>query len=184
MQIFLFLISFEVSLLPGAPGIAIIAGVTFRRKTMGNFKRDSAGGKAAGQMCEGKGNRGGSRNGSRDEALHAVMPGRYVDLTLDAGFKAVFADKGNKELLIGLPHSRRSPSRTSRKARKTTRMNPSSSSRATRRPVRRIARTRRHSTMASTTSITSWMVSKYPPDYYRVHPQDFATRVRRPNSTS
>lgn len=24
--------------------------------------------------------------------------------------------------------------------------------------------------MASTTSITSWMVSKYPPDYYRVHP--------------
>ena len=70
---------------------------------MGNFKRDSAGGKAAGQMCEGNGNRGGSRNGSRDEAmLTAVMPGRYVDLTLDAGFKAVFADKGNKELLIGL----------------------------------------------------------------------------------
>ena len=61
---------------------------------MGNFKRDSAGGKAAGQMCEG--------NGNRDEALHAVTPGRYVDLTLDAGFKAVFADKGNKELLIGL----------------------------------------------------------------------------------
>ena len=29
-QIFLFLIYFEVSLLPGAPGIAIIAGVTFR----------------------------------------------------------------------------------------------------------------------------------------------------------
>ena len=81
---------------------------------MGNFKRDSAGGKAAGQMCEGNGNRGGGnnsgangdrgggRNGSRDEALHAVTPGRYVDLTLDAGFKAVFADKGNKELLIGL----------------------------------------------------------------------------------
>ena len=87
---------------------------------MGNFKRDSAGGKAAGQMCEGNGNIGGrnnpgangdggrGRNGSgdagmnRDEALHAVTPGRYVDLTLDAGFKAVFADKGNKELLIGL----------------------------------------------------------------------------------
>ena len=68
---------------------------------MGNFKRDSAGGKAAGQMCEGNGNRGG-RNGNRDEALHAVTPGRYVDLTLDAGFKAVFADRGNKELLIGL----------------------------------------------------------------------------------
>ena len=93
---------------------------------MENFKRDSAGGKAAGQMCEGNGNRGGgnnpgangdgggSRNGvsgrngsgdagmNRDEALHAVTPGRYVDLTLDAGFKAVFADRGNKELLIGL----------------------------------------------------------------------------------
>ena len=75
---------------------------------MGNFKRDSAGGKAAGQMCEGNGNRGRGRNGSgdagmnRDEALHAVTPGRYVDLTLDAGFKAVFADRGNKELLIGL----------------------------------------------------------------------------------
>ena len=127
MQIFLFLISFEVSLLPGTPGIAIIAGVTFKLFTMGNFKRDSAGGKAAGQMCEGNGNIGGGnnpgangdggrgRNGSgdagmsRDEALHAVTPGRYavtpgryVDLTLDAGFKAVFADKGNKELLIGL----------------------------------------------------------------------------------
>ena len=102
-QIFLFLISFEVSLLPGIPGIAIIAGVTFKLFTMGNFKRDSAGGKAAGQMCEGNGNRGGSRNGNRDEAmLTAVTPGRYVDLTLDAGFKAVFADKGNKELLIGL----------------------------------------------------------------------------------
>lgn len=24
--------------------------------------------------------------------------------------------------------------------------------------------------MASTTSITSWMAFKYPPDYYRVHP--------------
>ena len=119
-QIFLFLISFEVSLLSSAPGIAIIAGVTFKLFTMGNFKRDSAGGKAAGQMCEGNGNRGDSnnpgangdggrgRNGSgdagmnRDEALHAVTPGRYVDLTLDAGFKAVFADRGNKELLIGL----------------------------------------------------------------------------------
>ncbi len=30
VQIFLFLISFEVSLLLGAPGIAIIAGVTFK----------------------------------------------------------------------------------------------------------------------------------------------------------
>ena len=82
---------------------------------MGNFKRDSAGGKAAGRMCEGNGNRGGGRNGvcgrngsgdagmNRDEAmLTAVTPGRYVDLTLDAGFKAVFADRGNKELLIGL----------------------------------------------------------------------------------
>ena len=93
---------------------------------MENFKRDSAGGKAAGRMCEGNGNRGGGNNpgangdggGSwngvcglsgrgdagmnRDEALYAVTPGRYVDLTLDAGFKAVFADKGNKELLIGL----------------------------------------------------------------------------------
>ena len=87
---------------------------------MGNFKRDSAGGKAAGRMCERNGNRGGGnnpgangdggrgRNGSgdagmnRDEALHTAVPGRYVDLTLDAGFKAVFADKGNKELLIGL----------------------------------------------------------------------------------
>ena len=67
---------------------------------MGNFKRDSAGGKAVGQMCEGKGS--GDAGMSRDEALHAVTPGRYVDLTLDAGFKAVFADKGNKELLIGL----------------------------------------------------------------------------------
>ena len=119
-QIFLFLISFEVSLLPGTPGIAIIAGVTFKLFTMGNFKRDSAGGKAAGRMCERNGNRGGGnnpgangdggrgRNGSgdagmnRDEALHTAVPGRYVDLTLDAGFKAVFADKGNKELLIGL----------------------------------------------------------------------------------
>ena len=62
---------------------------------MENFKRDSAGGKAAGQMCEGNGNRGGSRNGSRDEALLTAVPGRYVDLTLDAGFKAVFADRGN-----------------------------------------------------------------------------------------
>ena len=82
---------------------------------MENFKRDSAGGKAAGQMCEGNGNIGGIRNGvcgrngsgdagmNRDEALlTAVTPGRYVDLTLDAGFKAVFADRGNKELLIGL----------------------------------------------------------------------------------
>ena len=114
MQIFLFLISFEVSLLPGTPGIAIIAGVTFKLFTMENFKRDSAGGKAAGQMCEGNGNRGGIRNGvsgrngsgdagmNRDEALLTAVPGRYVDLTLDAGFKAVFADKGNKELLIGL----------------------------------------------------------------------------------
>ena len=75
---------------------------------MGNFKRDSAGGKAAGQMCEGNGNRGGRNNSgangdgggswngvcglsgrgdagmNRDEALHAVTPGRYVDLTLDA----------------------------------------------------------------------------------------------------
>ena len=67
---------------------------------MGNFKRNSAGGKAAGQMCEGNGR--GDAGMNRDEALHAVTPGRYVDLTLDAGFKAVFADRGNKELLIGL----------------------------------------------------------------------------------
>ncbi len=51
---------------------------------MKNFKKDSAGGKAAGQKCG------------------AVVPGRYVDLTLDAGFKAVFADRSNKALLIGL----------------------------------------------------------------------------------
>ena len=101
-RFFCFLSLLKFLYCPAPPGIAIIAGVTFRRKTMGNFKRDSAGGKAAGQMCEGNGNRGGSRNGSRDEALHAVTPGRYVDLTLDAGFKAVFADRGNKELLIGL----------------------------------------------------------------------------------
>ena len=80
--------------MPGTPGIAIIAGVTFKLFTMENFKRDSAGGKAAGQMCEGNGNRGRGRNRrgdagmNGDEALHAVTPGRYVDLTLDAGFKA------------------------------------------------------------------------------------------------
>ena len=51
---------------------------------MKNFKKDSAGGKAVGQKCG------------------AAVPGRYVDLTLDAGFKAVFADKSNKALLIGL----------------------------------------------------------------------------------
>ena len=51
---------------------------------MKNFKKDSAGGKAVGQKCG------------------AAVPGRYVDLTLDAGFKAVFADRSNKELLIGL----------------------------------------------------------------------------------
>ena len=51
---------------------------------MKDFKKDSAGGKAAGQKCG------------------AVVPGRYVDLTLDAGFKAVFADRSNKALLIGL----------------------------------------------------------------------------------
>ena len=51
---------------------------------MKNFKKDSAGGEAVGQKCG------------------AAVPGRYVDLTLDAGFKAVFADRGNKALLIGL----------------------------------------------------------------------------------
>ena len=67
---------------------------------MGNFKKDSAGGKAAGQKCERKGNRNaGRRTGA---ALSVLTPGRYVDLTLDAGFKAVFADRGNKALLIGL----------------------------------------------------------------------------------
>ena len=51
---------------------------------MKDFKKDSAGAEAVGQKCG------------------AVVPGRYVDLTLDAGFKAVFADKSNKALLIGL----------------------------------------------------------------------------------
>ena len=51
---------------------------------MKNFKKDSAGGKAVGQKCG------------------VASTGRYVDLTLDAGFKAVFADRSNKALLIGL----------------------------------------------------------------------------------
>ena len=51
---------------------------------MKDFKKDSAGAEAVGQKCG------------------AVVPGRYVDLTLDAGFKAVFADRSNKALLIGL----------------------------------------------------------------------------------
>ena len=98
---------------------------------MKNFKNDSAGGKAVGQKCEGKGsgngteagsgdmrgsasggwnvgrNRGGDRRanagGRRRTAVKStVVPGRYVDLTLDAGFKAVFADRSNKAQLIGL----------------------------------------------------------------------------------
>ena len=91
---------------------------------MKNFKKkDSAGGKAAGQKCKGKGSgdmsmsggrnvgqgRGGDRNRRanaggrrRTAAKSTIVPGRYVDLTLDAGFKAVFADRGNKDLLIGL----------------------------------------------------------------------------------
>ena len=100
---------------------------------MKNFKKDSAGGEAAGQKCKGKGsgteagsgdmrgsasggrNMGQSRGGDgsrgrranaggrrRTTAKSTVVPGRYVDLTMDAGFKAVFADRGNKALLIGL----------------------------------------------------------------------------------
>ena len=84
---------------------------------MKNFKKDSADGEAVGQKCDGKGNgdmsmsggrnvgrnRGGnsSRDKNSDRKSDAI-PGRYVDLTMDAGFKAVFADKGNKALLIGL----------------------------------------------------------------------------------
>ena len=52
---------------------------------MKNFKKkDSAGGEAAGQKCG------------------VASTGRYVDLTMDAGFKAVFADRSNKAQLIGL----------------------------------------------------------------------------------
>ena len=51
---------------------------------MKNFKKDSAGGEAVGQKSG------------------VAVPGRYVDLTLDAGFKAVFADRSNKAQLIGL----------------------------------------------------------------------------------
>ena len=81
---------------------------------MGNFKKkDSAGGKAAGQKREGKGSGTEAGSGDRNRRANAggrrrtaakstVVPGRYVDLTLDAGFKAVFADRGNKDLLIGL----------------------------------------------------------------------------------
>ena len=104
---------------------------------MKNFKKDSAGGEAVGQKCEGKesGNGSGTEAGSGDmrdsasggrnmgqsrggdgsrgrranaggrrrtAAKSTAVPGRYVDLTLDAGFKAVFADRSNKELLIGL----------------------------------------------------------------------------------
>ena len=92
-------------------------------------KKDSAGGEAVGQKHVGKGNgsgteagsgdmsggrnagqnRGGDRNRRanaggrrRTAAKSTVVLGRYVDLTLDAGFKAVFADRGNKDLLIGL----------------------------------------------------------------------------------
>ena len=91
---------------------------------MKDFKKDSAGGKAVGQKCEGKESgdmsmsggagrrnvnlsRGGDRRANaggrrRTAAKSTVVPGRYVDLTLDAGFKAVFADRSNKALLIGL----------------------------------------------------------------------------------
>ena len=91
---------------------------------MKDFKNDSAGGEAVGQKCEGKESgdmsmssgagrrnvnrrRGGDRRANaggrrRTAAKSTVVPGRYVDLTLDAGFKAVFADKSNKALLIGL----------------------------------------------------------------------------------
>ena len=91
---------------------------------MKDFKNDSAGGEAVGQKCEGKESgdmsmssgagrrnvnrrRGGDRRANaggrrRTAAKSTVVPGRYVDLTLDAGFKAVFADRSNKALLIGL----------------------------------------------------------------------------------
>ena len=97
---------------------------------MKNFKKkDSAGGEAVGQKHVGKGNgsgtaagsgdmsgsrnagqnRGGDRNRRanaggrrRTAAKSTVVLGRYVDLTMDAGFKAVFADRSNKALLIGL----------------------------------------------------------------------------------
>ena len=97
---------------------------------MKNFKeKDSAGGEAAGQKRNGKGKGNGTEAGSGDMSMSGnasggrnvgqsrggngsrgknsdrksdAIPGRYVDLTLDAGFKAVFADRGNKALLIGL----------------------------------------------------------------------------------
>ena len=103
--------------------------------TMKNFKKDSAGGEAVGQKCEGKGSgsrteagsgdiggsasggrnagqgRGGDRNRNRranaggrrrTAAKSTAVLGRYVDLAMDAGFKAVFADRSNKAQLIGL----------------------------------------------------------------------------------
>ena len=76
---------------------------------MKNFKKkDFAGGKAAGQKCGESGNvsSNASDNGGRSRGKNkkpgTAVPGRYVDLTMDAGFKAVFADRSNKAQLIGL----------------------------------------------------------------------------------
>ena len=67
----------------------------------GDMRGSASGGRNAGR------NRGGDRRANaggrrRTAAKSTVVPGRYVDLTMDAGFKAVFADRGNKALLIGL----------------------------------------------------------------------------------
>ena len=71
----------------------------------GDISGNASGGRNAGQSRGGDGSRGRRANAGgrrRTAAKSTVVPGRYVDLTLDAGFKAVFADRSNKELLIGL----------------------------------------------------------------------------------
>ena len=71
----------------------------------GDMRGSASGGRNAGQSRGGDGSRGRRANAGgrrRTAAKSTVVPGRYVDLTLDAGFKAVFADRSNKALLIGL----------------------------------------------------------------------------------